>query len=96
MTYPAPDILEDDPWFGPAPETERSIAIKEAQEHLVQEQILLPEDSPKVKEADNIHQLMYEIATSSVPTSLALNPLPSIGGSEEFQEGWMSGCGGHF
>jgi len=97
MTYPAPDVLDDDPWFGPAPETERSISIKEAQRHLVEEQILLEEEIPPPKESANIHQLMYEIATSNVATTLALDPLPSLGGgSEQYQEGWMSGAGPHF
>ena len=29
-TNPAPEVLREDPWFGPAPETEKSIYIKEA------------------------------------------------------------------
>ena len=36
------------------------------------------------KEPENIHQLMYEIATKSGATTLQLDP---IGGSENFQGG---------
>ena len=40
---------------------------------------------------------MYEMATKNVATTLALDPMPSLGGgSENFQEGWMSGAGPHF
>jgi hypothetical protein len=96
MTYPAPEILEDDPWFGPAPDTEKSIALKQ----LIQEQILHEEDFPKenqTKEPENIHEVLYDIATKNVATTLTLDPLPSfIGGSENYQEPWMSGVGPHF
>ena len=36
------------------------------------------------KESDNIHQVMYEMATKSAVTTLQLDP---IGGSENFQGG---------
>lgn len=96
MTYPAPEILEDDPWFGPAPDTEKSIALKQ----LVQEQILQEEDFPcenQTKEPENIHEVLYNIATKNVATTIALDPLPVFGGgSENHQEPWMSGVGPHF
>jgi hypothetical protein len=96
MTYPAPEILEDDPWFGPAPDTEKSIALKQ----LVQEQILQEEDfhcENQTKEPENIHEVLYNIATKNVATTIALDPLPVFGGgSENHQEPWMSGVGPHF
>ena len=47
-------------------------------------------------EPDNMHQVMYDVATRSNNTTLDLNPLPSPGGSENFHEGpggWTSGNG---
>ena len=50
--------------------------------------------SVQTKEPDNIHELMYEIATKNVATTIQLDPLPPLGGgSETFQEGWQSGAG---
>jgi len=40
---------------------------------------------PDVKEEESIHQKMYEIATEG-STTLSLDPLPTIGGSENFHE----------
>jgi len=95
---PAPEILEDDPWFGPAPETEKSIALKAARAQAEVDKQLIPEDHElKSKEVENIHEVMYNIATKNVATTLALDPLPTLGGgSEQYQEGWMSGAGPHF
>jgi len=101
MSYPAPEILEDDPWFGPAPETERSIELKQI---LIYEQILgeehyeeYSEEPITIKEPENIHEVMYKIATNNVATTLALDPFPTFGGgSENQQEPWMSGVGPHF
>ena len=54
------------------------------------------EDQPR-KEVDNIHEVMYNIATSGGKTTTQLNPMPELGGgSENFQSGpggWMSGTG---
>lgn len=85
---PAPEVLEYDEWFGHPPETERSIELrkaKELQQH--HEEIYAVTKKPEVfVEPDNIHQLMYEMATENVSTTLSLNPMPdfSIGGSENF------------
>ena len=93
---PAPVVLEDDPWFGPAPATETSLALKEARLQAEADFQLIAEDAePHPKEPENIHQLIYEIATKNVATTLALDPMPSLGGSENFQGGWMSGVGPH-
>jgi len=93
---PAPEVLEDDRGFGPAPWTEKSFAIKKARLQAEMDMQLLPEYSePQPKEPENIHQVIYEIATKNVATTLALDPFPSLGGSENFQGGWMSGVGPH-
>lgn len=96
---PAPEVLEDDPWFGPAPLTERALALREARKQAeTDEQILPPhlETEFGPRESARIHQMMYEIATKNVATTLALDPLPTPGGSENFQEEWQSGAGPHF
>lgn len=99
MTYPAPAYLEDDPWFGPATLSEKQMSIKEMRQQLIEEEHLLPlsEDQPLVKEVANIHEVMYNIATSNGKTTTQLDPMPQLGGgSEQIQSGpggWMSGTG---
>jgi len=94
---PAPEVLEDDPWFGPAPDTEKSISLKELKKQLEDQLIIEDEVVETPKEVENIHEIMYRIATQNVATTLALDPLPSFGGgSEQYQENWMSGAGPHF
>ena len=97
MTYPAPEVLEDDPWFGPAPDTERSVALRELKKQLEDHLIIEDDGFEERKEAENIHEVMYNIATQNVATTLALDPIPTLGGgSEQYQEGWLSGAGPHF
>ena len=80
---PAPAYLEDDSWFGPAPErTEKQkdyMAVE--MEWKIEEQKKREESGA---EPDNIHQVMYEMATKSGATTVQLDP---IGGSENFQGG---------
>ena len=96
---PAPEYLEDDPWFGPATLSEKQVSIKESRAQLEAENLLIPdsEDQPPSKEVANIHEVMYNIATSNGKTTTQLNPMPQLGGgSENFQSGpggWMSGTG---
>ncbi len=100
-TVPAPRTLNEDPWFGPAPDTERSVELKQI---LISEQILEEEHYEEytekpvtIKEPENIHEVLYQMATENVATTLSLNPLPTFGGgSESYQEPWMSGVGSHF
>ena len=98
-TIPAPEFLEDDPWFGPATLSEKQIEMKEARKQLEEENLLIPqnEDQPPTKEVANIHEVMYNIATGNGKTTTQLDPLPELGGgSENFQSGpggWMSGTG---
>lgn len=99
---PAPDYLEDDEWFGPAPIlSEKQQEYVEIRSQLEKEKQLIPqsEDQPR-KEVDNIHEVMYNIATKGGNTTTQLNPMPELGGgSENFQSGpagpgsWMSGTG---
>ncbi len=87
---PAPVCLEDDPWFGPAP------VLTEKQEEYRQREATqrLHDDirrEQETKEPENIHQLMYQKATSNWNTVSELQ-----GGSENFHEGpggWNSGTG---
>ena len=96
---PAPDYLEDDPWFGPATLSEKQLSLREARMRLEEENHLIPEseDQPSPKEVANIHEVMYNIATSGGNTTTQLNPMPELGGgSEQYQSGpggWMSGTG---
>ena len=78
---PAPVYLEDDPWFGPAP-----VRSQKQLDYIEQETFIKQQQAQEVgkREPDNIHQLMYEIATKSSATTLQLDP---VGGSENFQGG---------
>ena len=95
---PAPAYLEDDPWFGPATLSEKQLSLKESRAQLEAEKQLIPqeEDQPR-KEVENIHEVMYNIATQGGNTTTQLDPMPELGGgSENFQSGpggWMSGTG---
>ena len=86
---PAPAVLEDDPWFGPAPKSDKQNDYEEA----VATESQIEEDQRKeeTQEPENIHQVMYEIATSNWNT--VDETKQSMGGSENFQEGWNSGTG---
>ena len=41
---------------------------------------------PVIPEVPNMHQKMYEMSTTT-PTTTELNPLPPVGGSENFLGG---------
>ena len=86
---PAPAVLEDDPWFGPAPKSDKQNDYEET----VAAESQIEEDQRKeeTQEPENIHQVMYEIATSNWNT--VDETKQSMGGSENFQEGWNSGTG---
>ena len=87
---PAPAVLPDDPWFGPTPnltDKQKDYMIRESE---IKQQEMENQSS---KEVEDIHQVMYDMATKSAPTTLQIDP-PSIGGSENFQEdSWQSGAG---
>lgn len=78
---PAPAYLEDDEWFGPAPvRTEKQL------EYMEMETEMKKQEEKQRKEYNgepcNMHQLMYEMATSNWNTVAETQ-----GGSENFQGG---------
>ena len=82
--FPAPTYLEDDDWFGPAVISDSNKDYMEREYEATQR---LHDDIRRenaTKEPENIHQVMYEMATKSAATTLQLDP---IGGSENFQGG---------
>ena len=87
---PAPEYLEDDPWFGPAP-----VRSEKQLDYIEKETQMKKEEEKHNKEYNggpcNMHQLMYEMATSNWNTVQETQ-----GGSENIQEGpggWNSGNG---
>ena len=90
---PAPKYLKDDEWFGPA------VISDENKDYMEREYEAFKEEAHKfygTKESENIHQEMYEVATASQNTTIHLDPVIPVGGSEKFQEGpggWKSGNG---
>ena len=79
---PAPAYLEDDPWFGPAPiRSEKQLDYMEQETFIKQQE---HQETHFTAESEDIHQVMYEMATQNSATTLQLNP---IGGSENFQGG---------
>ena len=85
---PAPVVLPDDPWFGPAPlPTENQTDYMERETKIKQEE--QESKSEETCESEDIHAKMYEIATQNWTTVEETQ-----GGSENFQEGpsgWKSG-----
>ena len=79
---PAPEVLQDDPWFGPAFVSDKGQDYMEKEAEIKQQE----EENRQywTNESDNIHQVMYEMATKSGATTIQLDP---IGGSENFQGG---------
>ena len=79
---PAPAYLEDDKWFGTA------VVSEKGQDYMVQETEIKHQEAENrqywTKEPEDIHQVMYEMATKSGATTVQLDP---IGGSENFQGG---------
>ena len=80
---PAPRVLKEDEWFGPAPVSDANMAYME-REYEAFKQDAMNYYGQETKEPDNIHEVMYEMATKNAATTLQLDP---IGGSENFQGG---------
>ena len=80
---PAPRVLKEDEWFGPAPVSDANMDYME-REYEAFKQDAMNYYSQETKESPNIHQEMYDLATKSGKTTTQLNP---IGGSENFQGG---------
>ena len=81
---PAPVLNPVDEWFA-SPYGAATPVITEKQKEY-QESEAFKEEAIKYysKEPDNIHEVMYDMATKSGATTLQLDP---IGGSENFQGG---------
>ena len=77
---PAPVYLQNDEWFGTA------VVSEKQKDYMVQETEIKRQEFEKSfsVEPEDIHQVMYEMATKSGATTLQLDP---IGGSENFQGG---------
>ena len=81
---PAPVLTPVDDWFSGSYEFATEIPITEKQKDYMERENEMKMAEDQSKEPDNIHQLMYEMATKSGATTLQLDP---IGGSENFQGG---------
>ena len=81
MTYPAPKYLKDDPWFGPAFFSLYQTEYKLDYQQVIEENLLLEDKYPEV---ENIHEVMYDMATKTNKTTTQLDP---VGASENFQGG---------
>ena len=77
---PAPVYLQNDEWFGTA------VVSEKQKDYMVQETEIKRQEFEKSfsVEPEDIHQVMYEMATKSGATTIQLDP---IGGSENFQGG---------
>ena len=81
---PAPVLTPVDDWFSGSYGFATEIPITEKQKDYMERENEMKMAEDQSKEPDNIHQLMYEMATKSGATTLHLDP---IGGSENFQGG---------
>jgi hypothetical protein len=80
---PAPKVLKNDPWFGEPVKLEKQLEYEHINEDPHDGWWLRPEwQDPK--EPDNIHEVMYDMATKCGKTTTQLDP---VGGSENFQGG---------
>ena len=80
---PAPKVLKNDPWFGEPVKSEKQLEYEHINEDPHDGWWLRPEwQDPK--EPDNIHEVMYDMATKCGKTTTQLDP---VGGSENFQGG---------
>ena len=90
---PAPVETPTDPWFTDVATEEIKTEKQSTHEEMLEEARRREEENRKeeTKEPENIHQVMYEMATANWNTVAE-----SQGGSENFQEGpggWCSGTG---
>ena len=80
---PAPKVLKNDPWFGEPVKSEKQLEYEHINDDPHDGRWLRPEwQDPK--EPDNIHEVMYDMATKCGKTTTQLDP---VGGSENFQGG---------
>ena len=81
---PAPVLTPVDDWFSGSYGFATEIPITEKQKDYMERENEMKMAEDQSKEPENIHQLMYEMATKSGATTIQLDP---IGGSENFQGG---------
>ena len=81
---PAPVLTPVDDWFSGSYGFATEIPITEKQKDYMEREKEMKMAEDQSNEPDNIHQLMYEMATNNGATTLQLDP---IGGSENFQGG---------
>ena len=81
---PAPILTPVDDWFSSPYGFATKMPLTEKQKDYMEKETEMKKAEVQTKEPDNIHQLMYEIATKNSATTLQIDP---IGGSENFQGG---------
>ena len=81
---PAPILTPVDDWFS----SPYGCPTEKQQDYMVQEAEIKQQEEENrqywTNESEDIHQMMYEMATNNAATTLQLDP---IGGSENFQGG---------
>ena len=80
---PAPILNPVDEWFA-APYGCSPAITEKQKDYMEQETEVKQQEQTSSVEPENIHQVMYEMATRSGATTVQLDP---IGGSENFQGG---------
>ena len=80
---PAPILNPIDEWFA-SPYGCPSAVTGKQKDYMEQETEMKQQEQNSSVEPENIHQVMYEMATQSGATTVQLDP---IGGSENFQGG---------
>ena len=83
---PAPVLNPLDDWFSSSYGCPGSVITKKQEDYMEQETLIKQQQYQETNsvEPENIHQVMYEMATRSAATTLQLDP---VGGSENFQGG---------
>ena len=80
---PAPVLNPVDDWFSSSYGCPSAVTEKQ-KDYMEQETVMKQQEQNSSIEPENIHQVMYEMATRSGATTVQLDP---IGGSENFQGG---------
>jgi len=80
---PAPILNPVDEWFSSSYGCPSAVTEKQ-KDYMEQETVMKQQEQNSSIEPENIHQVMYEMATKSGATTVQLDP---IGGSENFQGG---------
>ena len=90
MTYPAPTIAPYDEWFSEPILTETQMEYQKLMEEFGDDIVVNMDGgvggswSVQTTEPENIHEVMYDMATKCGKTTTQLDP---VGGSETFQGG---------